>query len=253
MSDDDKRQGTRKGPLERRQDEPAPSVRQKSGRGEVDAFLSKVAAIRPSAAGEGRGRLIFALDATASRQPTWDQAMQIQAEMFEQAGSLGGLDVQLVFYRGFGECKASKWQSEAKGLLRAMTAVTCLAGRTQIGRVLKHALGETRKKKVNALIFVGDAVEEPLDELGHQAGELGLHGLPCFLFHEGRDALARQAFEQIARLSGGACCSFDPSSPQQLRDLLAAVAVYAAGGRKALADFSERRGGVVPQLTHQVR
>lgn len=224
-----------------------------ANRGEVDAFLRKVAAIQPSRTGGSRGRLIFALDATASRQPTWDQAMQIQAEMFEQAGSLGGLDVQLVFYRGYGECKASKWQSEAKGLLRAMTAVTCLAGRTQIGRVLRHALTAAAKKKVNALIFVGDAMEEELDQLGHLAGELGLHGLPCFLFHEGRDPIARNAFEQIARLSGGACCRFDPSAPQQLRDLLAAVAVYAAGGRKALADFSEQRGGVVRQLTHQVR
>lgn len=223
------------------------------GRGEVDAFLRKVAAIGPGAPVGTRGRLIFSLDATASRQQTWDQAMQIQAEMFEQAAGLGGLDVQLVFYRGFGECKASKWQSEAEGLLRAMTAVTCLAGRTQIGRVLKHALGETKKRKVGALIFVGDAMEEELDQLGHQAGELGLHGLPCFLFHEGRDPQARSAFEQIARLSGGACCRFDPSAPQQLRDLLAAVAVYAAGGRRALADFSHRRGGVVHQLTHQVR
>lgn len=235
------------------QDRKLPSERPTARSGEVESFLRKVAAIRPARAGGGRGRLIFALDATASRQPTWDQAMQIQAEMFEQTGALGGLDVQLVFYRGFGECKASKWQAEAAGLLRAMTGVTCLAGRTQIARMLRHALSQTRKKKVDALVFVGDAMEEELDELGHLAGELGLHGLPCFLFHEGRDPMARMAFEQIAKLSGGACCSFDPSAPQQLRDLLAAVAVYAAGGRKALADFSESRGGLVRQLTHQLR
>lgn len=221
---------------------------------EVDAFLKKVRAIQPAQPGiGGRGRLVFALDATASRQPAWDRAMHLQADMFRETQALGGLDIQLVFYRGYGECKASKWYSEADALLRAMTGVTCLAGRTQIRKVLKHGLAETKKRKVNALVFVGDAMEEDVDELGHLAGELGLLGLPCFLFHEGGDPLVRNVFEQVARLSGGACCAFDASAAQQLRDLLSAVAVYAAGGHKALADFSTKRGGVTRLLTSQVR
>ena len=221
---------------------------------EVEAFLEKVRAIQPAqSSGGGRGRLIFALDATASRQPAWDRAMHIQADMFRETQVLGGLDIQLVFYRGYGECKASKWYSAADALLRAMTGVTCLAGRTQIRKVLKHGRDETKKRKVNALVFVGDAMEEDVDELGHLAGELGLLGLPCFLFHEGGDPLVRNVFEQIARLSGGTCCAFDASAPQQLRDLLSAVAVYAAGGQRALADFSNKRGGVTKLLTSQVR
>lgn len=221
---------------------------------EVDAFLNKVRAIKPAhPGGGGRGRLVFALDATASRQPTWDRAMHTQADMFKETQALGGLDIQLVFYRGYGECKASRWYSQADHLLRAMTGVTCLAGRTQIAKVLKHARAESQKKKVNALVFVGDAMEEDPDELGHLAGELGLLGVPCFLFHEGGDPLVRNVFEQIAKLSGGACCAFDANAPQQLRDLLSAVAVYAAGGHKALSDFSARRGGVTKLLTSQVR
>jgi len=232
----------------------APGRRPAADRSEVEAFLQRVATIRPSGKAAGaRGRLIFGLDATASRQPTWDRAMHLQAEMFSEAAALGGLDVQLVFYRGFGECKASKWHSEGEGLLRAMTAVTCLAGRTQIARVLRHALKETKRRKVDALVFVGDCVEEDVDELGHLAGELGLLGVPCFVFHEGDEPIARNAFEQIARLSGGACCRFDAASARELRDLLSAVAVYAAGGRRALADFSQRRGGATLRLTHQVR
>lgn len=233
---------------------PSQPDRSDGNRSEVDAFLRQVAATPPPPKqGTGRGRLIFALDATASRQPTWDRAMNTQAEMFEAAAGLGGLDIQLLFYRGFGECKASKWHADAGGLLRAMTAVNCLAGRTQIARVLRHAAKESRKRKVNALVFVGDSVEENVDELGHLAGELGLLGVPCFLFHEGNDPAARQAFQQIARLSGGACCRFDGTSVQELRDLLAAVAVFAAGGKKALADFSQQRGGAALQLTHQLR
>lgn len=230
------------------------SSRVLSGRSEVETFLQKVAATPAPARQAGtRGRLIFALDATASRQPTWDRAMHLQGEMFHEASRLGGLDIQLVFYRGFGECKASRWHSDGKTLLRAMTAVNCLAGQTQIARVLRHAIKETKQRRVDALVFIGDCVEEDVDELGHMAGQLGLLGVPCFIFHEGQDPSARTAFEQMAKLSGGACCAFDPNSAQELRDLLSAVAVYASGGRQALLDFSQHRGGRVPQLTHQLR
>ena len=224
-----------------------------SSSSEIVDFLHKVA-MAPSVAAPGqRGRLIFAMDATGSREPTWDRASHTQAEMFKETSSLGGLEIQLVYYRGFGECRASPWISEPKEMLRRMTGVFCLAGHTQIAQVLRHAIKEAKSKKVNALVFVGDALEEDIDRLGHLAGQLGLLGMPCFMFHEGQDPVVANAFRQIARLSGGAYCPFDTSSPQQLRDLLSAVAVYAAGGRKALTAYSDKRGGVVRQLTHQVK
>jgi hypothetical protein len=133
-----------------------------------------------------------------------------------------------------------------------MTAVRCAAGITQIGRVLGHALAEAKRKRVNALVFVGDCVEEPLDGLADRAGKLGLLGVPAFVFQEGRDPTAERGLKEIARLSGGAWCPFDASSPRTLKELLSAVAVYAAGGRKALADFGQRRGGAVLQLTRQI-
>lgn len=221
---------------------------------EVDAFLRELAATPPPATAAGtRGRLIFAMDATASREPTWDRAAHLQAEMFKETEALGGLEVQLIYYRGFGECRASPWVAEPTRLLRYMTGVFCLAGRTQIGKILKRAAKETKQRKVAALVFVGDAMEEDVDHLGDLAGELGLLGVPCFMFHEGNDPVARRAFQQIARLSGGAFCAFDSASARQLRELLSAVAVFAAGGRRALADYSARTGGLVPQLTHQVK
>lgn len=230
-----------------------PSTSPVSSNNEVDAFLTKVAAMPVVKQAAARGRLIFALDATASREPTWDRACHLQAEMFEETASLGGLDIQLAWYRGFGEFRASEWTGDAKSLLRRMTGVHCLGGKTQIRKVLKHALGETNDARVNAVVFIGDCCEEDADLLCDLAGQLGVRGVPVFVFHEGRDPDARRIFEQIAQLSGGACCSFDGSSAQQLRDLLSAVAVYAAGGRTALEDFSKRRGGVVPQITRQVR
>ena len=139
-----------------------------------------------------RGRLIFALDATASRQPSWDKACQIQAQMFAAVGQMGGLDIQLVYYCGFHDFEAFPWLDNAAELTRRMTGVACLGGHTQIGRVLKHAIAETRAKRVNALVFVGDCMEESTDTLCDLAGQLGVLGLPIFLFHEGREPRRRR-------------------------------------------------------------
>ena len=223
-----------------------------SSAGQVDAFLKKLAAMPAVRPAGPRGRLIFALDATASRQPTWDQACMIQAQMFQAVGQMGGLDVQLVYYRGFHEFEAFPWLDNAAALTQRMTGVFCLGGRTQIARVLKHAIAETKAKRVNALVFVGDCMEEPADNLCHMAGQLGVLGLPIFLFHEGREPLAAATFQQLARLSGGAYCPFDAGSAQQLTELLRAVAVYAAGGLKALQDFSRQAGGKTLLLTRQL-
>jgi hypothetical protein len=227
---------------------PAPS-----SSADVEAFLDdlrRAPSVRPEG---GRGRLIFALDATASREPSWDHACRIQGEMFEATTALGGLDVKLMFYRGFDECKASRWVATAPELHRAMRAVSCIGGETQIERILSYAIAETKQRRVHALVFVGDAMEENADRLSKLAGELGLLGTPVFVFHEGADRVAGAAFRQIAKLSRGAYLSFDAASAGRLKDLLAAVAVYAAGGYRALADYSKKTGGDVPLLTAQLR
>lgn len=220
---------------------------------EIDAFIQKVALTPASAPAGERGRLIFALDATASREPTWDRACQIQGHMFQEASSVGGLDIQMAYYRGFGEFRASDWLTDSGQLVRQMTRVFCLGGQTQIAKILKHAIAEGNARKVNALVFVGDCMEESVDELCQLAGELGILGVPTFIFQEGDEPIAAQAFKQIARLTGGAHCSFDSSSADQLRDLLSAVAVFAAGGRKALESFSKRAGRDVLLIAQQMK
>ncbi len=191
----------------------------------------------------GRGRLIFAMDATMSRQPTWDMALALQADMFQAVKQVGGLDVQLAFFRGAGECRASRWVADPDALARLMTTVDCRGGYTQIGKILGHARQETEKSKVSALVYVGDCMEEKVDDLCGRAGELALLGLPVFLFQEGNDPAASRAFCEIARLTGGATCQFDQGAADQLRDLLKAVAVYAAGGHEALVRLSNARDG----------
>ena len=224
-----------------------------SSRDDVNAFLAKVAAAPAPMRGSQQGRLMFAMDATASREPSWDKACQIQAEMFDATVSLGGLDVQLCYFRGFREFRASAWVADPRRLARLMSGVRCAGGITQIGRTLQHALVEARKIRVNAVVFIGDCMEEDVDALCANAGELGLLGVPVFIFHEGRDAGAERCFREICRLTRGVYCRFDAGSAEHLRQLLSAVAVYAAGGRKALADLGARRGGIIRQLSHDLK
>jgi hypothetical protein len=220
-------------PSERGEQVPSP-------RAEVEAFLARARTLAPPVEPGRRGRLLFALDATLSRQPTWDAACQLQAEMFRETAKIGGLDVQLVYYRGFGECRASPWVSQAERLAALMARIHCRGGRTQIGKVLAHARRESAGRKVQTLVFIGDAMEERIDDLAASAGELGLLGVPALMFQEGTDTEAERAFREIARLTRGAYCRFDAGAADTLRELLRAAAVYAAGGVRALADASHR-------------
>lgn len=220
---------------------------------QVDRFLRKVASTPTPAKGGTTGRLIFAMDATASREPTWDRACHLQAQMFEETRQLGGLTIQLCYYRGFNEFSAGAWCRNADQLRDQMTAVRCLGGQTQITRLLEHIIEETRKQKVQAAVFVGDSLEEDPDRVCHLAGQLGILNVPLFVFQERDDPLVKSVFQQMAKVSGGAWAPFDASSAKQLRDLLSAVAVFAAGGRKALADYSKRAGRDVQLLTRQIK
>ena len=224
-----------------------------SSRVELDAFLSRVTALGAVSKGSGRGRLVFALDATMSRQPTWDQACVLQADMFREAAAAGGLDIQLLYYRGLAECRASPWVAEPERLGELMSRIDCRGGHTQIAKILGHAQRENDKVKVGALVFVGDAMEESLDDLCAGAGELGLRNVPAFMFQEGYDPVCEQAFREIARLTRGAYCRFAPGAAHELGELLRAAAAYAAGGMKALADLQARRSTGAIKLIEQLK
>ena len=223
-----------------------PEARQSAAEDIAD-FVAKARAMSPHAP-QARGRLIFALDATMSRQPTWDMACALQADMFREAATIGTLDIRLVYYRGLNECRASAWVSDTAHLARLMSGIACRGGNTQIGRVLSDARAEAVVSGVRAVVFVGDAMEEPIDDLCARAGELGLLKVPAFMFQEGDDSSAERAFKEIARLTGGAWCRFDPGAAAQLRELLRAAAAYAAGGREALLRLARTTGGAAGLL-----
>jgi len=228
----------------------APSI---SRRAEIDEFLQRVKALEPAAEAGARGRLIFALDATMSRQPTWDSACRLQADMFREAAAAGGLDVQLVYYRGLAECRASPWVAEAGRLGALMERIDCRGGHTQIAKVITHARRENDAGKVAVLVFIGDAMEESLDDLCAAAGELGLRNVRAFMFQEGYDPVCEQAFREIARLTGGAFCRFAPGAAHELAELLRAAAAYAAGGMRALTALKARQSSGAVMLLEQLK
>ncbi|MBV8798929.1 MAG: VWA domain-containing protein [Alphaproteobacteria bacterium] len=223
---------------------------QRSSSKDIAAFLHKAA--RTPTLAQVKGRLIFAVDATMSRQPTWDAATEIQGDMFEVAQSIGGLGVQLVYFRGRGEFEASEWTTTPSALAMRMRNVRTRSGFTQLRRVLHHAAEEARRTKVSALVYVGDCFEEDPEVVAKEAGALALLGVPAFMFHEADDPNAASMFHEVARLTHGVYLRFDSGAAKQLRDLLKAAAVYAAGGGSALNRFAELTGGEALRLARSI-
>jgi len=210
----------------------------------VEAFLARaksVAGPRGNAAGPIQ-RLIFAIDATASRQPTWDLACELHAELFAEVERLGNVAVQLVYFRGAADFSASGWLTRPDALRDTMLGVRCLGGRTQVVRLLQHAHREAATLPVRALIFIGDCFEESEAALLAAAGQLAIRNVPVFVFQEGDDPEAGRVFSAAAALTRGAHVPFDPGSPGALRELLGAVVRFATGGRAALEDFARSAG-----------
>jgi hypothetical protein len=208
----------------------------------VDRFLLEVSGRAKVVSPRSTHRLLFAIDATASRQPTWDLACELHDELFTEAARLGNIAIQLCYFRGLNEFSASQWATTPAQLRDQMNAVVCRAGRTQLVRLLQHALHQAALHPVRALVFIGDCCEEDHAELVALAGQLALRALPVFIFQEHSDPRAEQTFEAIARITRGAHVAFDVNSPDELRRLLGAVAQYAMGGREALEEFARRRG-----------
>ena len=225
----------------------------KTGNKAVNRFLDQANSLAVISKQKDAGRLIFALDATASRQPTWDQACELQSEMFLSTTDLGQLAVQLCFYRGHAEFSFSPWFTDSVALLKKMNSVFCLGGITQIARVIRHAIKQKQSGEVSAVVFIGDCVEESPPLLYELAGQLALYGVPIFIFYEGNDPAAQAVFREIAAITHGACCPFDSNSPQQLRELLQAVAVYAVGGLDAVDRLLSRDSAARRLLTTQLR
>lgn len=223
----------------------------RSSSGEIDKFLTRSKDLVER--GPADGRLIFAIDATASRQPTWDRACQLQGEMFLATHTKARLSVQLCYFRGFNDFRTSTWLQDEAALLHQMNRVRCEGGYTQILRVLEHALAENAKQAVQAIVLIGDACEENHDLIAGKAGELGIAGIPLFMFQEGHDRKTEHLFRHMAKLTRGAWARFDHRSARELAELLGAVARYATGGKESLLQYGAGGSSGVKLLLEQLK
>jgi hypothetical protein len=212
--------------------------------GKLAEFMVRVKERPPSR------RIAFIVDATASRESTWDLASKLQVEMFETTAALGSIQLQLTFFRGAdsaAECKHSPWVSDGHTMAKLMRKVSCVGGYTQIERALRHVAAEHRQSPIGAVVYIGDCCEESAGTLYDAASGLGVK---LFVFGEGADTHATPIFRRLAEITKGAYAPFDPGSATQLRELLRAVAAYAAGGTAALQD---QRSGEAVKLLAQLK
>ena len=107
-----------------------------------------------------RGRIAFIIDATGSRERTWDAATQLQGEMFAEAGKFGTLEMQVTYFGGLNNVASSNWTSDARELQHFMGRVRCDTGHTKYARALAHVRDEHRRQPINAVILIGDMLEE---------------------------------------------------------------------------------------------
>jgi hypothetical protein len=213
-----------------------PQDNQPNEQSAVDKFIEKTGRT-------GVGRLLFVLDATASRGPTWDMARALTGDMIREAASVGQLEMQLVFFSGGMDtprrCAVSEWTTDPVGFVQAMERVRCQSGYTQIAKALEHAVNETMRDRVSATVLIGDMCEaeggDNIDRMAQTAHRLGQLRTPVFAFLEGNDRTAEAAFRKIAELSHGAFGRFDAGGVKQLGEMLKAAALYAVGGVDALA------------------
>jgi hypothetical protein len=179
-------------------------------------------------------RIAIVIDATQSREATWDNAAQLQAEMFSEAAKLGGLQMQVTYFRGPSEVRSSGWTGDARVLQEFMGRVRCDSGHTKYARAFSHVRQEHQRQPINAVIVIGDALEEIPSTLYDAVAGLRV---PFFMFQEGDDPQVRAAFEKIRDLTKGAYCAFNTGAIAQLREYLQGVVVYTTGGVAALSDL----------------
>jgi len=179
---------------------------------------------------EGLG-IGFLIDATGSREDTWEQAQGIQAKMFKSAAGLQTIRLRLAYFGG--DCLNSPgWMNSPARVAKHMAAVRCRTGLTQIIEGLHSFIQEAPENRAAAIILVGDAFEEDADQAEHAGTMLKKMGIRVFSFIEGNDPTAQSVFQRLAEITGGKFAKFGSDLP--LSDLCEGVALLTSGGEKAL-------------------
>jgi hypothetical protein len=195
-----------------------------------------------------RPRLVFAVDATASREPAWAAARQVTDALFKALP--GALDVALAVHGGSRVHTFTPFTNDANTLRDRAAGVTCHAGSTRLLPILAACL---RQQGVRVVVYIGDVFEESVPRGRQLTDAMNAHGAKLIVLHDMADPVARrdaEVFWDLAKRTGGCVLPFDASAPGRLRDRWSAVAVYAVGGEKLLRDRQSDLPGAVALLEH---
>jgi hypothetical protein len=195
-----------------------------------------------------RPRLIFGFDATASRGPAWATAREVTDALVKALP--GELDVALAVHGGSRLHTFTEFTANAGTLRDRAAGIRCLAGFTQLLPILSRALSNPG---VRVVTYIGDVFEESLRRGQKLADTMGEQGIKLIVLHDVADWNARrdaEVFLDLARRTGGCVLPFDANAPARLRELLAAVAVYAVGGKELLEEKRGELPGAVMLLDH---
>jgi len=186
--------------------------------------------------------IIFAVDATASREHFWSETIKIQDKMFSTAQKAGAnLHAQLVSYSGEtfdGEIHRTPWHNDAHALSDHLRSVRCAPSQTQIEKVFRHALNECCKRDVHALILVGDSYEENVPTLVRLASQINQKGIKLFMFHDTKTTCTAEdtltVFKKIAKAAEGFYVPFNVGDLAVLGDYLKVVGALATKNKTVI-------------------
>src|ERR1700733_3610098 len=196
----------------------------------------------------GRPRLIFAVDATASREPAWTAARKVTDALVKALP--GELDVALAGHGGSRVHTFTAFTNSAATLRDRAAGVACEAGMTRLLPILSTSL---RQPGVRVVVYIGDVFEESLNHGRRLADAMGTQGTKLIVLHDTADPGARrdaEVFWDLTKRTGGCVLPFNAAASSRLRDLLSAVAVYAVGGEKLLRERRHELPGAVALLEH---
>jgi hypothetical protein len=195
-----------------------------------------------------RPRLVFAVDATASREPAWAAARQVTDALVKALP--GQLDVALAVHGGSRVHTFTPFTSNAATLRDRAAGVACQAGMTRLLPILSASL---KHPAVRVVIYIGDVFEESVIQGRRLADNMGQRGTKLIVLHDTADPAARldaEVFWDLAKRTGGCVLPFNASASGRLRELLSAVAVYAVGGETLLQERARDLPGAIALLEH---
>lgn len=207
--------------------------------------LGRAALLAAATTPRRRPRMVFAFDATASREAAWDVARRTTDSIFRALP--GQLDVALAVHGGDTMHTFTGFLPDPAALRDKAASIRCEAGRTRLVDIMERTRDSA---DVRVCLYIGDLFEEEEETAYAAADALRLRACRVIILQDGTDERSARVFREIARRTGGALIPFDADAIERIRELLEAVSVLAVGGVRLLEQEKKTLPGATLLLGH---